>query len=101
MEFKAKYDEIDKICKTIKSDSEKLNLYIEQLEIDSNELATIWTGNDSNVFCEKLSTYLDKLKDIPKVYDNFEKTIEKASKLYAECDSNFAKNIKEVVIENE
>ena len=101
MDFKVKHEDVVATCDKLKDDNEKLKEYIDKMDKDTNEITLLRTGNESVKFCEKFGSYLDKLKEINKIYSGLEENMRKANDYYKECDENFAKRIKEVVIENE
>ncbi len=93
MLLKVKYDELKKITNTIKNDcslfDEEIKRNLEQIE----KLRGIWQGNDSDIFCNNVHDYLQKMTTISATLRNLEKFIDKANNGYKDNDESFSREL--------
>ena len=94
MLLKVKHSELNNVSNTIKTDSEAIDVEIEKMQKEIDKLKGIWQGDDADTFCENVSAYLTKMKNIPVAMRNMNKVISAANKGYEENDEAFGNALK-------
>ena len=90
-------DELNLVVKQMRKDSEDFNKEIEtMIHLIKNELPGVWRGVDAKTFIENVSTYLERMKVIPKALTTLSNVTEKINKGYEEDDESFGKALEGV-----
>jgi len=97
MYVKVDNDEMNTFIKTMRDDSTELSKELDNMIKQMNRLTTeVWQGADARTFNENVTTYLEKMKVIPKAITTLSNISDKINKGYAENDEAFAKALEEV-----
>lgn len=97
MILKVDNEELDLFIKTMREDSDNLSKEIDKMISLMNRLNDeVWQGIDAKTFNENVTTYLEKMKVIPKALSTLSNISDKLNKGYAENDEAFAKALEEV-----
>lgn len=93
MDLKVNHNDINAFYDVSNMQSELLQdnikVWLEKLD----ELKEIWQGQDADAFFENCSSYINRLKIIPKCYDSLDSFILKANRTYHETDEEGKKRI--------
>ena len=101
MVLKVNRDELYDVTNVMKKDSDSYSKDVEKLEQNIETLKTIWQGEDSRVFCEKVSEYLTKMKEISATLNTLSEFCDKTNKGFNDRDEEFGKSLQTEAMENE
>lgn len=74
------------------SETERLNIYLSQLELQINKLLQCWSGEARNAFAGNFENNIAQLREVTEMYKSYCKTIKTAISEYGR-DSEEAINI--------
>ena len=93
MLLKVKHEELNNVTSVMVKDGEtydaEINKMLEQIE----KLRTIWQGQDAEQFCNNVTNYITKMKNIPICLRNMSKFVNSANSGYTEQDESFSQEL--------
>lgn len=101
MLLKVNRDELYDVTNVMKKDKEAYEKEVEKLQKNIETLKTIWEGEDSRVFCEKVSEYLTKMKEISTTLGTLSEFCDKTNKGFNDRDEDFGNSLQTEALENE
>ncbi len=93
MIIRVKHDELNKVKDVMKNDSNSLDQEIENLASGIEKLKTVWQGPDANIFCDNVTNYLSKMRQVPECMRTLSDFIYKVNNQYKESDEAFSRDL--------
>ena len=95
MLVKVKHNELKDVSKTLDKDSEAYDTEITNMLNSIDTLRGIWQGEDATIFCDNVTDYLSKVRDVPLVMKNMSNAITTIDGGYEAFDETFSNSLKE------
>ena len=93
MKLKVKQKELTDVTDIMKKGGEDYDAEIESMLKEIEKLRKIWIGEDATIFCDKVSAYITKMKNIPVCLRNMSDFTKKSITQYKEKDEAYAKEM--------
>ena len=87
------FDEIDLFRKVVDEDQRDLDIEIDNMKGLVDELATVWSGQDSDNFCKHFYFYLEKMKTLPICMRNMSSVTKHVCGNFKNNDTAFARKL--------
>ena len=101
MKMIVKVDDFNSYIKKIDDNNGALTEKLEDLKKEIGELKLVWQGNDSEQFTSQADNYIEYLKSVPKIINDLNEIMKKASITYKRLDQEYAEKMKKAVVEHE
>lgn len=93
MLLKVKHEELNNVTGVMVKDGEAYDTEIKNMLEQIDKLRTIWKGQDAEIFCDNVTNYITKMKNIPICLRNMSKFVNDVNNGYTEQDEAFSKEL--------
>jgi uncharacterized protein YukE len=93
MLLKVKHEELNNVTGVMVKDGEAYDTEIKNMLEQIDKLRTIWKGQDAEIFCDNVTNYITKMKNIPICLRNMSKFVNDVNNGYTEQDEAFGKEL--------
>ena len=93
MKFEVDSEELKNIETNFKKSSDEMNEYLIYWRNQIDNLKQIWTGEDADIFYERMEAYLKKLDMLAETKNVFGKAFKQSYSVYEDKDEEFAKQL--------
>jgi uncharacterized protein YukE len=93
MLLKVKHEELENVTGVMVKDGDAYDIEIDKMLEQIEKLRTIWQGKDAEIFCDNVTNYITKMKNIPKCLRNMSKFVNNVNNGYTEQDESFSKEL--------